>query len=197
MAAFPDTACSFLADLSANNDRAWFEANRNRYEAEWLQPAIDFVNAQAGGMAALSPPHRAEARVNGTIRRLHRDTRFSKDKTPFDPRLHLIFWTGAHPNRSPAVHIVLHADRLGMGAGQFAMTAAELESYRSAISENADAREALAGICDDLEALGHALTPETLKRVPRGFEPEGRFETFLKRKGLVVTSSDTRSPLRG
>lgn len=188
---FPYTICSFLADLQANNSREWFEANRKRYENEWIGPATAFVSALSEPMEALSPSHKAVPKVNGSIRRIHRDTRFSKDKTPFDPKLHLVFWTGDHPNRSPAIHLVLHPDRLGFGAGQFAMTAEELAAYRTAISNDDGARESLKAIIADLERLGCALTPETLKRLPSGFELANDDATLLKRKGLVVkTVSD-------
>ena len=186
MSVFPDQTCQFLSDLAENNNKQWFEENRNRYESDWLEPAKTITAELSSIAEQLSPVHKAEPRINGTIRKIHRDVRFSKDKTPFDPKLHLIFWTGDHPNRSPAIHLVLQKDRLGMGAGQFALTPEELENYRRTICENPDQAKALIEILATMLDYKCDLTEETLKTVPRGFvAPEG-LETLMKRKGLVV-----------
>lgn len=191
MNGFPGRTCAFLADLAQNNDRAWFDAHKARYQTEWLEPAVAFVSAVSDHMAALTPPHKAEARVNGSIRRLHRDTRFSEDKTPYDPKLHLVFWTGDHPNRSPAIHIVLHPDRLGLGAGHFAMSTPELERYRDVVANSAQARQELADLLEQLRLHDCTLTAETLKRVPKGLVVPPEHETLLKRKGLVARTHET------
>lgn len=191
MEGFPERTCAFLADLARNNDRAWFAAQKARYQIEWLEPAVEFVTAISDHMAGLTPPHKAEARVNGSIRRLQRDTRFSKDKTPYDPKLHLVFWTGDHPNRSPAIHIVLHPDRLGLGAGHFAMSPPELDRYRDVVANDAQARQALVGLLERLRSHECTLTDETLKRVPKGHGVSPEHETLLKRKGLVARTHET------
>lgn len=189
--AFPESTCAFLSDLAQNNDRDWFEANKERYKTDWLNPATRFVSALSSHMSGLKPPHKAEARINGSIRRLNRDTRFGRDKTPYDPKLHLVFWTGDHPNRSPAIHIVLHADRLGLGAGQFSMTATELDCYRRTLTANATARGELVDVLSRLGDSDCTLTEETLKRVPKGFDVPTEDETLLKRKSLVARTSAT------
>lgn len=194
MSDFPRATCQFLADLRDTNTRTWFDANRDRYEREWFGPAQKFVEAMASPMSGLSPPHKAVPKVNGSIRRLHRDIRFSKDKTPFDPRLHMVFWTGGHPSRSPAIHIVLHPDHTGFGAGQFAFGKHELERYRQCVSQNAGKADELLSILNQLEACGCALTDETLKKVPPGTDVAPHQETLLKRKGLVAKTHGSRHP---
>jgi uncharacterized protein (TIGR02453 family) len=81
----------FLAGFAANNRRDWYEDNKERFRALCVEPALDLVAALAPVAEALTPPHRAEARLNGSLRRIHRDVRFSRDKTPYDPRIHLVF----------------------------------------------------------------------------------------------------------
>ena len=186
--------CAYLADLAAHNTRDWFEANRARYEADWLAPAGRIVKALAPRMAALDPPHKAEPRVNGSIRRTNRDTRFSKDKTPYDPRLHLVFWTGDHPSRSPAIHLVLYPDGLAVGGGQWGLSKEALANYRRAIGEDR-ARVELARLLVDCEALGLTPTAETLKRVPAGFDADAPYAGLLRRKNLVVTTGERRRPV--
>lgn len=181
---------SFLDDLSKNNDRAWFEENKERYEKYWLLPAQAFVNAWAEKLSSLHPPHKAEARINGSIRRIHRDTRFSKDKRPYDPRLHLVFWCGGHPQRSPAIHLVIYPDRVVFGAGQWSMTPAEKENYYNAVLATPSG-PALEDIVKELGKSGYRLQDETLKRIPRGYPADSPRAQFLKRKGLVLTTSGT------
>lgn len=196
MTEFPQITCAFLAELERNNDRTWFADNMARYQTDWLEPAKDFVSALSGQMKALTPPHKAEARVNGSIRRLQRDTRFSRDKTPYDPKLHFIFWTGDHPTRSSGIHIVLHPDRLGLGVGHFAMSATELDRYRFAVSKQTQARQDLVEILERLQTHHCILTSEELKRVPRGYAVSAQHETLLKRKGLVArTTSVAHAPV--
>lgn len=174
----------YLRDLAANNDRDWFEANRTRYETAWLDPARSVVRALAPMAEALNTPHRADPAVNKSIRRINRDTRFSKDKTPYAPQMHLIFWTGGHPNRSPGLHLVVHGDHVGYGAGQWAMDPDALARYRAAVAGPAahDLLDAIAAA----NAVGCSLTEETLKRLPPGIAADHPAATLLRRKGLVV-----------
>jgi hypothetical protein len=72
-AGLPRGTQAFLRDLEARNDRGWFEANRARYETDWLAPARALTAALATPCAVLEPPLRAEPKINGSIRRLQRD----------------------------------------------------------------------------------------------------------------------------
>ena len=74
----------FLRELKANNERPWFEENKARYRAEVQGPMLDFIQAFAEPLAEISPHFRADPRANGgSLFRIYRDTRFSKDKTPY------------------------------------------------------------------------------------------------------------------
>ena len=93
----PRQAVDFLKSLKANNNREWFEAHRADYEAHFVEPAMDLIQALAPIAEALDPPHQAVPKVNKSLRRIHRDTRFSKDKTPYHTHMHIVLWTGNHP----------------------------------------------------------------------------------------------------
>ncbi len=135
---FSDETFAFLRDLQANNTKEWFDANRDRYEAIWKGEAQDLIAALSGPMSRLDPPLKAVPRLNGSLRRINRDVRFSKDKSPYSPRLHLIFWTGEHPNKSPGMHLVLHPDGIGYGAGAWGYEPAALKRLRKRISDPKD-----------------------------------------------------------
>ena len=75
---------SFLRDLADNNDREWFAANKDRYETDVREPALDFIEDFADRLLKISPNFSADPRKQGgSMFRIHRDTRFSKDKTPY------------------------------------------------------------------------------------------------------------------
>ena len=86
---------AFLRDLTLHNDRDWFMANRARYEEHYLAAALGFIEAIGPRLAAELPGDvRFEARVNGSLFRINRDIRFSKDKTPYKNHIDMWFWTG-------------------------------------------------------------------------------------------------------
>ncbi|MDB4392201.1 TIGR02453 family protein, partial [bacterium] len=89
---FPKETLPFLAELADNNDRDWFRENKPRYEASVREPAMEFVEAMAGPLRKVSKHFSAVAkRSGGSIMRVYRDTRFSKNKTPFKTNLGIQF----------------------------------------------------------------------------------------------------------
>lgn len=191
--AFTQATFDFLADLARNNRKDWFDANRDRYEAHWKDAALDFIADISGRMAALEPPLRAEPRLNGSLRRINRDVRFSQDKSPYSARLHMVFWTGGHPNRSPGVHIVLHPDGVGYGAGQFGLQPAELTAIRSRIMDDAEG-DALIAALSKAETVGCRAGEPELARLPKGFEAEGQRGELLRHKAIVARTFDRDAP---
>lgn len=184
---FPAETFAFLRGLAADNSKAWFDAHRAEYDAHVLTPALDFVASLAPRIAPMG--YQAAPRLNGSYRRLNRDVRFSKDKTPYSPRIHLIFWTGEHPLRSPAVHLVLHADSIGYGAGEWGWTPVRLARFREALSD-APARAALLNAIDSAARVGAALPEPELKRLPKTTPAGHPAAEFFRRKSLVVRTLD-------
>ena len=86
----PDTL-QFLKDIRANNNKPWFEANRQRYQESLLQPFQSLVGELGGLMLAIDPNMVITPAVNKTISRIYRDTRFSKDKSLFRSSMWLTF----------------------------------------------------------------------------------------------------------
>lgn len=185
MRGFTQDTFAFLADLKANNNRDWFEANRDRYDAHWRAPALDLIADVADGMSQLTPPLQAVPKLNGSLRRINRDTRFSKDKTPYSPSLHLIFWAGDHPNKSAGMHVVLHPDEVGYGAGRWGFEGTTLANYRARVTEDADGAALLSAL-EAAEAVGCTMDAPALARVPKGYDAEGARADLLRRKGVVA-----------
>jgi len=98
---FPREGLEFLAGLAEDNSRAYFDAHRDIYEAALLAPAKAFVVALGEELRArVAPGLRAEPRVNGSILRINRDTRFTTDKRPYKEHLDFWFWEGDGPSRA-------------------------------------------------------------------------------------------------
>lgn len=188
---FTNETFQFLKELEANNTKEWFEDNRPRYQEHWVGAGTSFVEAVAPMMEGLEPLHKAAAKINGSLRRINRDVRFSKDKSPYNARLHMVFWTGDHPNRSPAIHIVLHPDNVGYGAGEWGMTPERLATFRQSLLMPAKA-DALKNAVQAAGQVGCDLDEEDLKRVPKGFEDveDGALISLLKRKSMVARTLD-------
>ena len=80
----PASFFSFLGELKRNNDRDWFQANKARFERDVQEPALALVAAVAGRMPAVSRHIVVEAKkAGGSLMRIYRDVRFSKDKSPY------------------------------------------------------------------------------------------------------------------
>jgi uncharacterized protein (TIGR02453 family) len=88
---FSPKTLKFLRAIKANNNKAWFEAHRNDYEEYVLGPLRDLVTDLGDFMLDIDPRFEVEPAVNKTISRIYRDTRFSKDKSPFRSTVWITF----------------------------------------------------------------------------------------------------------
>ena len=169
---FPKTATTFLKGLAKNNSKAWFDANRADYESGLLEPCKDFVVAIGPKLAKIAPDIHAEPKVSGSIMRINRDTRFSKDKTPYKTYMGLWFWQGAGRSREcPGLYFGLSGDELTLGAGMHLFGPKQLDAYRTAL---VDPKHGPAGrkAYDKIAKLkGIEIGAAHYKKVPRGFDP--------------------------
>ncbi len=189
---FTGKTFAFLGDLDANNDKAWFETNRARYEAHWKEAALDFIAGVSPDLARLDPPLLGEPKLNKSLRRINRDVRFSKDKSPYNARLHMIFWTGGHPNRSPGLHVVLSPEGVGYGAGQFGLDPSVLAAIRARIAGTEG--DGLISALEAAEAAHCRMGEPELARLPKGFEAEGRRAELLRHKAIVARTFEHVDP---
>ena len=80
---FSTQLVNFFKDLSDNNTKPWFDANRERYDDYVLQPAREFVVAMGEKLKKIAPAVNAVPKINQSLFKIHRDIRFSKDKRPY------------------------------------------------------------------------------------------------------------------
>lgn len=174
----------FLSELTENNDKTWFAKNRDRYEEHVLGKSKVFVEAVAPQIAALDPELKAEPKVNGSLFRMHRDLRFSKDKRPYKEEVGFRFYVDSTKSGKSTVYMRVQPDSAGVAAGIWQFGKAEREAWREAVSSGAG--EALARVLDELEAEGFHISADTLKRVPKPWDDEHPRADLLRFKGLVV-----------
>ncbi len=180
--AFGPELFSFLSDLAANNDREWFAANRHRYEDHLLEPALAFIDAFATPLEQISPHFRADPRPSGgSLFRIYRDTRFSKDKSPYKTNLGIHFrHERAKDAHAPGYYLHIGPGEVFGGGGIWHPDTQAATLIREAIVADPERwRRATRGgvFAKRLELGGDAL-----KRVPPWADPEHPFADDLKRK---------------
>ena len=176
----------FLRELGANNERPWFEENKARYRAEVRDPMLDFIQAFAEPLAEISPHFRADPRANGgSLFRIYRDTRFSKDKTPYKTNVGAHFRHEAGKDaHAPGFYLHLEPGMCFAGCGVWHPDSPTLGRIRDAIVEQPEAWTRITTGADFCRTF--RLAGEALKRPPRGYDPEHSLIEDLKRKDFVV-----------
>ena len=165
---FPAAGIGFLADLAANNNRAWFKANAARYREQFQQPA----EALLQGLQNELETHCGLA-VSAKIFRLARDLRFAADKTPYHTYLRMGFYPwlqGRAPQQEQSPlgwYLSLEPHQLMLGCGRFVMPKTELEDYRHRL-QGAEG-DALARLTARAVAQGCRQWEPELKQLPPGF----------------------------
>ena len=183
---FSDDTVRFLAELTFNNEKGWFDENRARYEAVWLEPARRFVEALGAKLKKLSPGVRYEPKINGSLMRINRDTRFSKNKEPYKSHLDLWFWEGADKSwQNPGFYFRLKPRALMLGAGMYGFDPPMLAKYRKAVAGDKLGGE-LENAVAAVEKKGLEVGGEHYKRVPKGFPPDHPRARWLKHDGLYA-----------
>ena len=181
-ASFSPELFTFLADLRENNTREWFAANKHRYESALLEPALDFVADFAPYLEKISPHLRADPRPSGgSLFRIYRDTRFSKDKTPYKTNVGIHFRHElAKDAHAPGFYLHLSPGEIFAGGGIWHPDTAAALRIREAIVADPDGWKSAtrAGAFKKTFALGG----DSLKRPPTGFEAEHPLIDDLRRK---------------
>jgi uncharacterized protein (TIGR02453 family) len=183
--AFPPDTLRFLDELGSHNAKAWFDANRARYQAAYVEAAKAFVDAVTPFLESIIPGIRAEPRVLGSIFRINRDTRFSPDKRPYKDHLDLWFWEGDRKAAVSGLFLRVSPELVGVGAGSHGLEKSALAAFRTAVTD-AQAGPELARIVADIETAGYELGGQTYARVPRGYPAEGPAARLLRHAALFV-----------
>lgn len=186
---FSKKTIKFYRDLEKNNKKEWFDANRSTFDQHVIQPAQDFVYAMGKRLKKLSRDINADPRTNGSgsIFRIYRDVRFSKDKTPYKTAMGILFWEGPGKKMdNPGFYFHLERSRLMLFAGMHTFSKAMLKQYRASVVHSKHGPGLTRAITKVFANGAYQLGGNHYKRVPSGFDPEHKNAELLKHNGLYA-----------
>lgn len=200
---FSPKTFKFLRDLAANNNRAWFAENKQRYEDVLRDPFLALITDLQAPLAKISRHYIADPRPqNGSLFRIYRDTRFANDKTPYKS------WAGArfaHERRreiqAPSFYLHLQPRNCFAGGGLWHPEPATLKKIRDFLADNPAAWKKAVhrkAFRERFQFWGESLT-----RPPRGFDPAHELIDDLRRRNFAagqefvdaIATSDELLPL--
>ncbi len=183
---FTQATFVFLDELAANNDRAWFEANKPRYEALVREPALEFIGAMGPVLATFAPCFRAEPRkVGGSLMRVFRDTRFSRDKTPYKTNIGIQFRHELGKDiHAPGFYVHIATDECFFAVGCWHPDPDALGKLRDLIAKKPE--KWFAARNDKKFIAQWKLWGDSLIRPPRGYDTTHPAIEDIKRKDFVA-----------
>jgi len=177
----------FLKELRANNNREWFQAHKERYESEVKEPLLRFIADFGVRLRAISRHFDADPRpMGGSMFRVYRDTRFSKDKSPYKTAAaaHFQYRQTGKDVHAPGFYLHLEPGECMGGGGLWHPDAAALHKVRDRIVTRTKEWKAIAN-------RGSAIEGDGLKRPPAGYDPAHPFIEDLKRKDIYTMTRFT------
>ncbi len=191
MAHFHRKFFDFFRELSVDNDRTWFNANKDRYEADVAAPLLAFIEDFAPKLKKITPHYLAiPKKVGGSMFRIHRDTRFSKDKTPYKTHASAHFRHARGKDvHAPGFYLHLGPGEVFMGAGIWHPERDPLHAIRTRIAEDPKSWQRV--LKNKKFSERFELHGESLKRPPKGFDPEHALIEEIKRKDFIAVASFT------
>jgi uncharacterized protein (TIGR02453 family) len=184
---FPKQSVTFLTDLKKNNNKDWFHREKQGYETYIMEPARTFVVEMGRRLRSIAPHINAIPKVNQSLFRIHRDTRFSHDKTPYKTNLGVWFWEGKRKRMECSGFYFHYGDgKLMLGVGMHVLSSGLLKRYREAVADEKLGPE-LVRSANKIAKQGYAIGVKHYKRVPRGYDSQHPRVEFLLHKGLTAS----------
>lgn len=183
---FKKSTIRFLRELEKNNNREWFELNKQRYEDDVREPALAYIEAMAPHLAKISDSFVASPKkVGGSLMRVYRDMRFSKDKIPYKTNIGIQFRHMAGKDvHAPGFYLHIEPSQVFVGAGIWRPDNATINNMRLHMDSNQTEWKKIAR---GLTTKGFSLYGESLKKPPRGYDADHPLLEDLKRKDYIAT----------
>jgi len=186
---FAKQTFSFLSSLAANNERAWFEEHKQEYEDLVRTPALDFIEGMAKDLPSISRHFRAvPKKVGGSLMRVQRNLRFSRDKTPYKTNIGMHFRHEVGKDiHAPGYYVHIEPGECFVAVGLWHPEADVLFKVREAIMKKG---EAWVAARDDRNFRKHfTLEGDALVNAPRGYAKDHPLVEDLKRKDFIAVAS--------
>jgi uncharacterized protein (TIGR02453 family) len=195
---FPPETFAFIEGISAHNEKTWFDANRILYDKGYVEAGKAFVAEMGPRLRAISPTVQFEPRVNGSILRVNRDIRFSKDKRPYKTHLGIWFWHGDKKGfGKPGFWFSVEPAGVFLGVGLHSFDKPLLDDYRQSVVHPRSGK-ALVAAAEAVKSKGpYEINGKTRKLLPKGFTTDPDRQDFLLHEGLYTSiqlpAADARS----
>lgn len=192
---FKPAVFAFLRELEANNDKLWWEANKDRYVETIREPARDFIADFGGRLQGISPHFTGDTRTNGgSLMRPYRDLRFSNDKTPYKTNVGIQFRHEMGKDvHAPGFYIHLEPTQSFIGVGMWHPETKVARAIRQAINEDPNGWSQVAhsrGFASVWSLGGHE--DDRLKRLPKDLDPEHPHTDDLRLKSFMAGARITQ-----
>lgn len=189
---FPRELFTFLNQLAANNNREWFNDNKQRYRDVVVEPVCDFIEAMEPRLHAVSGHFVADPRPHGgSMFRIYRDTRFSNDKRPYKENVGCQFRHEAGKDaHAPGFYVHLGRDEIFFGGGVWLPPKPALGQIRDAIVEQPDRWRKTSTDSAIVKRFG-GIDGDSLKQPPRGYDAGHPHIEDLKRKSFYAMQTAT------
>lgn len=184
---FSKKTVQYFNNLKKNNNREWFHSHRKDYDTNVMEPSSAFVFAMGTRLKALSPNIMVIPKVNRSLFRISRDTRFSADKSPYKTNMGIFFWEGSRPRMEcSGFYFHLEPPKLMLGVGIYMFPKQAFGRYRKAVVAP-ESGEELSAIIKKISKLeGYELGGKHYKRVPSGFDSSHSNAELLLYNGLYA-----------
>ncbi len=185
MPVFSTDTLEFLAELRENNNRDWFQANKERYETLVREPALDFIETMQPLLSDISEHFTAiPKKTGGSLMRVYRDTRFSRDKTPYKTNIGIQFRHNAGKDiHAPGYYVHISNEQNFLGVGLWHPESKVLSKIRDFIVEQPDHWKNARNTNNFRQFF--ELQGDVLQRPPRGYAKDHPWVEDLKRKDFI------------
>ncbi len=181
-AGFPPEALKFLKQLKRNNDREWFQPRKEQFEEVLRNPMLELLARINLQLEKFAPDYVMDPAKS--IFRIYRDTRFSKDKTPYKNHLAAVFSHRTMPrNYGAGFYFQISLDKVGIGGGIYQPQPDLLRVIREHVAENYEQYAAVIRKVEKRKIAGPFVGQE-LTRVPKAWSAEHKAAELLKCRSL-------------
>lgn len=178
----------FLRELSDNNDKAWWDDNKDRYITVVREPALDFIAHFADSLNAISPHFSADTRTNGgSLMRPYRDMRFAKG-APYKTNVGIHFRHRAGKDvHAPGFYIHLEPRQCFAGVGLWRPEAMVAQQIRQAVFDDPAAwsEAAHSRSFTDIWSIGDD-DDDRLKRIPKELQGDHPYPEDLRLRSFTA-----------